>query len=249
MAYHGLSFLTSRGRRNLKNEENGMTTNCARRGFTLIELLVVLTIIGLMAALLFPLFAKARERALIITCASNLHQLGLAVQMYQQDADGILPPAGPMLTTASPDDSVSRMDYLRPYDSDHKTYHCPDDSTPLPENQLVFFYNYQGGQYLRPDPMDGRDPSEPPPFVLNPASVLMYCEKHLHPENTPPGAVGNYLVLRADGSVSSVPFQNATWWHYNHGQWQKNVLDNYNMYRVFPQEPWPPQYQKSLSYP
>lgn len=59
-----------------------MNTLISRRGFTLIELLVVVTIIGLLAALLFPVFAKARERARQSVCESNLHQIGLATQMY-----------------------------------------------------------------------------------------------------------------------------------------------------------------------
>lgn len=58
-----------------------------RRGFTLIELLVVVAIIGILAALLFPVFARARENARKTSCASNLKQLGIAWQMYTQDYD------------------------------------------------------------------------------------------------------------------------------------------------------------------
>ncbi len=59
-----------------------------RRGFTLIELLVVIAIIAILAAILFPVFARAREAARSTTCKSNLRQLGIAVQMYVQDNDG-----------------------------------------------------------------------------------------------------------------------------------------------------------------
>ena len=114
-----------------------------RRAFTLIELLVVLTILGLLAALLFPVFARAREKARQTACASNLHQLGLAVQMYQQDWNGSLPANGPGLC-AGPCGGAERMDFLHPYDADHATYRCPEDNTSIPENQIVFFYNYQG---------------------------------------------------------------------------------------------------------
>ena len=57
------------------------------QGFTLIELLVVIAIIAILAAILFPVFAQAREKARAIACLSNMKQIGLAVQMYTQDND------------------------------------------------------------------------------------------------------------------------------------------------------------------
>jgi len=63
----------------------------ARSGFTLIELLVVIAIIAILAAILFPVFAQAREKARAISCLSNMKQIGLAIGMYTQDYDETLP--------------------------------------------------------------------------------------------------------------------------------------------------------------
>src|SRR5262245_34867273 len=62
-----------------------------RNGFTLIELLVVIAIIAILAAILFPVFAQAREKARQATCLSNLKQIGTGLMMYVQDFDEAVP--------------------------------------------------------------------------------------------------------------------------------------------------------------
>ncbi len=63
----------------------------SRRGFTLIELLVVIAIIAILAAILFPVFAKAREKARQTSCLSNSKQINMCILMYAQDYDDLLP--------------------------------------------------------------------------------------------------------------------------------------------------------------
>src|SRR5256885_5437199 len=65
-----------------------------RRAFTLIELLIVIAIIAILAAILFPVFAQAREKARQATCQSNLKQIGSAFAMYVQDYDECFPNTG-----------------------------------------------------------------------------------------------------------------------------------------------------------
>ena len=74
----------------LPTRQRRLTHACpARSGFTLIELLVVIAIISILAAIIFPVFASAREKAKQATCTSNLRQIGLALVMYRSDSDEV----------------------------------------------------------------------------------------------------------------------------------------------------------------
>jgi prepilin-type N-terminal cleavage/methylation domain-containing protein/prepilin-type processing-associated H-X9-DG protein len=102
-----------------------------RKGFTLIELLVVIAIIAILAAILFPVFAQAREKARQISCASNEKQLGLAFVQYVQDFDEYFPQglSGANQVTAPSQLGAGWSSQIFPYNKAVALYHCPDDPT------------------------------------------------------------------------------------------------------------------------
>lgn len=97
-----------------------------KKAFTLIELLVVVAIIAILAAILFPVFARARENARRSSCQSNLKQLGLGFQMYMQDYDSYLP--SKTLDSSSPLFSIEWDRAILPYTKSMNLLQCPSDS-------------------------------------------------------------------------------------------------------------------------
>ena len=94
-------------------------------GFTLIELLVVIAIIAILAAILFPVFASARERARQTSCASQVKQLGLAMNLYYDDWDGVFQPQryGEQLGNG-----LGWTDRIRAYNKTFGLFHCPSSA-------------------------------------------------------------------------------------------------------------------------
>jgi prepilin-type N-terminal cleavage/methylation domain-containing protein/prepilin-type processing-associated H-X9-DG protein len=98
------------------------------KAFTLIELLVVIAIIALLAAILFPVFARARENARRSSCMNNLKQIGLGMQQYVNDADETYPPGQPT-NTAAPGDGATFATMLLPYIKNEQIFMCPSASS------------------------------------------------------------------------------------------------------------------------
>jgi len=104
-------------------------TQKSQNGFTLIELLVVIAIISILAAILFPVFARTRENARRASCSSNLKQIGLGIMQYVQDYDEHYPlyrsnTAG----NATPSNPYGWADEIQPYVKSTQIFQCPSES-------------------------------------------------------------------------------------------------------------------------
>jgi len=113
-----------------------------RKGFTLIELLVVIAIIAILAAILFPVFAKAREKAKQISCLSNMKQVALAELMYADDWNGMF--ASWLSPLSGPPGRLIYPDQLDPYIRNQDIWICPSVHPHLyaymRNSGLVYYY-------------------------------------------------------------------------------------------------------------
>jgi len=164
------------------------------RGFTLIELLVVIAIIAILAAILFPVFARAREKACQASCMSNLKEIGLAILMYAGDSDEMLPGYRMRLGGDSNARGSGWYDCVAPYVKNEQLAICPSyhyTSTyargNMPNASGYWGRKYEGSYgatardasvtpYIGPTPWNYYPPGVKLAAILKPAETVLLLE-------------------------------------------------------------------------
>jgi prepilin-type N-terminal cleavage/methylation domain-containing protein/prepilin-type processing-associated H-X9-DG protein len=160
-----------------------------RTGFTLIELLVVIAIIAILAAILFPVFAQARERARAISCTSNLKQIGTATNMYAQDYDETYPCGWGEFDAGHTMWRVALQPYVQKYgDTSGDLYNstkygnmgifmCPDVAgNTLTYGPTSYGYNAFGGMTKGWSDAEHAFPGARMATIYRPASLVAYAD-------------------------------------------------------------------------
>lgn len=109
-----------------------------RRAFTLIELLVVIAIIAILAAILFPVFARARENARRASCQSNLKQIGIGILQYVQDYDERYPVV--LNYAGGNQNRTNWAKVVQPYLKSTQIFNCPSDATTVINSGLAYYW-------------------------------------------------------------------------------------------------------------
>ncbi len=153
-----------------------------KHAFTLIELLVVIAIIAILAAILFPVFATAREKARQTSCASNLKQLGLAFAQYEQDFDEYFPCGVQQFSGNGNNGGQGWAGQIYPYVKSLGVFACPDDTTVENVSYGEADISYALNQNI--DATLGNDPGITSLAKLNaPSSIVLMFEVNNEKDN------------------------------------------------------------------
>jgi len=176
------------------------------RAFTLIELLVVIAMIALLAALLLPTLGRAKESGRAAACLSNLHQIGLALQLYVQDNNNRLPfMRDRSLTTTNelPSPDLVLTNYL----GNPRVMRCPSDQRQV--------FETTGCSYYWNNLLNGEDADHLSAFGIGfaPHQIPLFCDKEKFHAARGPKKEVNYLyadghlknLLTMEGTIQKVP--------------------------------------------
>ncbi|MFO7947690.1 MAG: prepilin-type N-terminal cleavage/methylation domain-containing protein [Armatimonadota bacterium] len=159
-----------------------------KKGFTLIELLVVIAIIAILAAILFPVFARAREKARQSACLSNLKQMGLACLMYVQDYDEMSPAARMY-------GGLNWYQFLQPYMKNTGILVCPSMKQYGGGKTLGYSFNTGMGYWIgHPDRSGPAYEGVPIAGVLVPAETPWVCDACMWYSHLPDLDVCSYAL-------------------------------------------------------
>lgn len=200
-----------------------------KRAFTLIELLVVIAIIAILAAILFPVFAQAREKAREITCVSNAKELGTSMMMYTQDYDELYPLA---VTWGNPWSDWS--DTIQPYMQSWDIMYCPSGGPRMiaswSQPQYEWWANWRwfvqygfNADYLNNDPNCSTTGQNNHAFglptslaaVQSPASTICIAEDG---QDAPNDSIGTSLVYSPASDTAPDDCSYGAWGT-NNGLW------------------------------
>ncbi len=160
----------------------------SRAAFTLTELLVVVAIIAILAAILFPVFARARERARQTSCVSNLKQIGLGLKQYAQDYDGSYPEKSTVLGNSflrAADDPQSLPHVLEPYIKGHQIWVCPSGWEDLQKAGNTYAYYLSSIASNNPDANEGNG---------NQFDASVVTDAYLYKSVSTLGVIGNPIA-------------------------------------------------------
>jgi len=203
-----------------------MLINRQKKGFTLIELLVVIAIIAILAAILFPVFSRAREQARKSACLSHAKQIGLALSMYAQDWDETLPTwQWPCWTGKTHvDTGLAWWEKLYPYVKNWQVFQCASSTSPE-RTWVSVCYPQQWGRAQNAAPLDYGYNER----IMNP---LNWCGRGnsstaklaamAAPSETVVIADGRHAVL---GAATDANYGIHIWLAFaNGGNWDKSII-------------------------